>query len=249
MKKTVFKVCLIPFLCLSIFLGFASASYAAGPSLSLYPKTGYAVLNKDFSVDIMLDTGCEDTITTRAVFRFDPDKLQVIKAQHGELYCQYPEDEYTVDNVGGWVMLTGFCLDPYYNSGSSASLFGRITFRPKVEGTVTMDFEFDGSDKEWKSIVTDNGSPPQNVLTNTPVGGTYTVVSSIPSSSGLSGTTGTTGKLPGVGVFDSNFVLWGLVLVSLSVSVLLVDWGMKILKTQLKTRDERTVIIGRNGVK
>lgn len=246
MKKTVFKVCFILFFCVSVFSGFVRASYAAGPSLSLYPETGYAALNKDFSVDIMLDTGGEDTTTTRAVFRFDPDKLQVVEAQHGDLYCQYPEDEYTVDNEGGWVMLTGFCLDPYYNSGSSPGVFGRITFKPLIEGTVTMNFEFDGDDKEWKSIVKDNGSPPQNMLTNDPSGGTYTVVSSMPSSSG---TAGTTGKLPGVGIFDNNVVVWGLVLVSLAGSVLLVEWGIRILKTQLKTHDERTVIIRKNDVK
>lgn len=244
MRKTVFKVCFILFVCLSIFLGFANASHAAGPDLSLYPSTGYAVLNKDFSVDIMLDTGGEDTTTTHAVFRFDPDKLQVIKAQHGDLYCQYPEDEYTVDNTGGWIMLTGFCLDPYYNSGSSPGLFGRITFRPQVEGIVTMNFEFNGDDEEWKSIVKDNGSPPQCILTDTPTGGTYTVVSSVPDSSA-----GTSGKLPGVGIFDNNFAVWGLVLVSLSGSVLLIDWGLTILKSQSKTHDERTVIIGKNDVK
>lgn len=244
MIKTVLRVCFILFVCLSTFLGLANASHAAGPDLSLYPGTGYAVLNKDFSIDIMLDTGGEDTTTTRAVFRFDPDKLQVIKAQHGDLYCQYPEDEYTVDNTGGWVMLTGFCLEPYYNSGSSPGLFGRITFRPQVEGIVTMNFEFNGNDEEWKSIVKDNGSPPQNILTNIPDNGTYTVVSSVPDPSA-----GTSGDLPGVGIFDNNFVVWGLVLVSLSGSVLLIDWGLTILKSQFKTNDERTVIIGKNGIK
>lgn len=214
-----------------MLLGVAVTPAFAAVDVRLYPSSGYAVLTKDFAVDIMLNTDGNNTTTARAVIRFDPNKLQVTKAEHGDLYCQYPEDEYAVDNENGWIKITGFCLDPYYNSESSSGIFARFTFRPSVEGAVNLNFEFDGTDGEWKSYVKDTGSPPENILESRPQGGTYSVVSSIPSS-----TTDDSEKLPGVGLFENKFFFLGLGLCFLGVSILIVDFIVgKIKESKIKS--------------
>ncbi len=221
------------------FLGFivlSSSANAANPSLSLYPATGYALLGKNFTVDIMLDTGGEDTTTARAVFRFDPEKLRVTKAEYAELYCQYPEDEYTVDNTLGWVKLTGFCLDPYYNSGSTAGLFGRITFVPLVEDVITLDFVETYKDDEWESMIMDAGSPPQEILGLQVSNGSYTVVSQIDGGS-------TTEKLPGVGLWDDNKVVIGVIFVAGALVVLVGGSVAVSALRKKKSGGDRTVIV------
>lgn len=226
---------------LSVFVFLLVATsrpiFAAGPELSLYPDSGYAILNKDFSVDIMLDTGGEETNMTRAVFRFDPEKVTVVKAQHGDLYCGYPEEDYAVDNTDGWVMLTGFCQDPYYKSDSTPGLFGRITFRPLVEGEVEFTFEFEGEDDDWNSVIMKAGSPPENVLMTAPEGGKYTVVTSLPQDGGTS-----TGKLPGVGIFENKTLLLGISLFALSLLVLVIDVVVVLVKRNAQNAN-KTVII------
>ncbi|MDD3662209.1 MAG: hypothetical protein PHG63_04055 [Candidatus Dojkabacteria bacterium] len=221
-----------------IFLACIAGSdvRAAVPTVKLYPATGYAELGKNFSIDIMLDTGGQDTISTQAVFRFDPSKVRVTKAEYGDLYCQYPTDEYTVDNTLGWVKLTGFCLDPAYNSGSSPGLFGRITFIPLVTGTTTFRFEETGSDDEWISKLTNDGSPPQAISPVMYTGGTYTIVSSV-NSGGSSGQ----GSLPGVGLFDGKAAIYGGGLLACAGTVFVADTVIR--RIRRKFSDNPSVVI------
>ncbi len=221
-----------------------SSINAAGATLSLYPSSGYAVLNENFAVDIMLDTGGAETTSTQAVFRFDPDKIEVTKAQHGELYCDYPDDDYSVDNVDGWVKLTGFCLDPYYSSGSSEELFGRITFQPLVEGEVELEFVTTGTNEDWYSFVKDTGSPPEDILSSSS-DGRYTVVSEVPRdvSAGTTGTTSGTEKLPGVGLLDGGFWHIGAGLLVLAGIVMVGDVVIGNFRRKMELRSERTVVV------
>lgn len=235
--KIVFILC---GLILTAALGCSQVN-AAGPQISLYPNSGYAVLNKDFAVDIMIDTEGESTTETHVVLKFDQSKIQVTKAQQGDLYCQYPDDGYSVNNTQGTVQLSGFCLDPYYQTSSQAEIFGRITFEPLVEGEVKIDFEFDGTEDEWKTYVKNNGSPPQNILTDFPEGGTYTVVSQVPSGTSSSSSSGS--KLPGVGIFDNKLMIFGYALVGSGLLVLVGSYIFKKVRNFWSSRDERTVVV------
>lgn len=213
------------------------AAFAVGPSFNLYPSTGYALLGKEFATDIMLDTGSEDLTMARAVFRFNPAKVRVTKAEHGDLFCQYPEDEYTVDNSLGWVKLTGFCLDPYYNSLGTEGLFGRITFVPLVEGETTFKFVQSYEDDEWESTMKDAGSPPLAVTGIAFSGGTYTVVSSIDGAQPVDGT------LPGVGIFDDTRIVIGMAFVGAAGAILLGSYLFGSVRRRRKASGERTVVV------
>lgn len=175
--------------------------------MTLYPKTGYALIGAPFAVDVILDTGSEDVTEARAVFRFDPEKVQVTKAEYGELFCQYPEDEYAVDNDSGWIKLTGYCNDPYYNSDGVPGLFGRFTFEPKIEGTIGFSFVDDDDDDEWVSRIMDTSSPPQELPDVEFEGASYTLVAEITPNN--DGNEGKSGNLPSVGFFDRWVVIAG----------------------------------------
>ncbi|MBN1617990.1 hypothetical protein JW887_01445 [Candidatus Dojkabacteria bacterium] len=218
LKNAFIRSACVVFVVLS-FLVNPVSTYAASPTMRLYPPNGYAVLKQDFVIDILLNTNGEDTTMARAVFEFDASKLEVTKAEYGDLYCDYPEDEYTVDNDKGVVMITGFCLDPYYNSGDKEELFARVTFKPLVEGKVDLVFNFETSNDEWNSIVKNTGSPPQNVLSTKPAGGSYEIVSTVPTGKGTTSNT----DLPKAGIFDDKFVLIGGGLLLVGFVVLLVS--------------------------
>jgi hypothetical protein len=214
-----------------------AAARAAGPSFTLYPSTGYALIGENFAVDVMLDTGGENVTMARAVFRFDPTEVRVTKAEYGELFCQYPEDDYTVDNTLGWVKLTGFCLDPYYNSSGTPGLFGRFTFVPLVQGETTFTFVRDYTDEEWESALMNAGSPPQQLSGLSVSGGTYTAVASIDGAQPVDGT------LPGVGLFDDKRVLLGSGLFALGIAAV-VTWNAGSReKKQRAGKNDRTVVL------
>lgn len=230
-----FTACVL--FCLS-GLAISQRAYAASTSFSLYPSSGYAILNQDFAVDIMLDTGSRNTTTARAVLSFNPQQLRITKAEFGSLYCQYPDDEYSSDNTSGQIILTGFCLDPYYNSNSTPGLFGRVTFKPLIEGTAVINFVYSGSDVAGVSVIKDTGSPPINILTSRPSGGSYSVVTLVPS-----GTTPSQTRLPSVGLFDNKVLLIGGSLILSSVVLLCGTSIISAIKKANTHRDRRTVII------
>ncbi len=192
---------LIFFILLTVCLfAWCKPAYGAGASIRLYPNTGYASLGSEFSVDIMLDTAGEETNQTVVVLKYDPAKLEVTKAEYGDLYCDYPDDKSSIDNTEGILKITGFCQQPYKTNGE-AGLFARITFQSLVEGVTRVTFEYDGSDDEWMTSVMSVDSPPENILTVAPARGTYTVISKTSKPTGP--------KLPGVGLFDSKWVYVG----------------------------------------
>ncbi len=223
---------------LFFFLAFPNRILAASPEMSLYPSSGYALLGEDFTVDIMLDTRGEQTTKAKAVLRFNPDEIKVVKAEHADLYCQYPEDEYTVDNDEGWIVLTGFCLDPYYSTASQAELFGRFTFQPLKEGETEIEFVSNNSEDD-KTLVMDTGSPPQT-LDVVKSGGTYEIVSDVDPGDGNGDTP--SGKLPGVGILDTKLTWVGMGLIGLGGGLFVLSTvGLKIFKN-VAGKNKRTVI-------
>lgn len=224
-----------------LFIVSLCPARANAASMALYPERGYALLNKPFAVDIMLDTGGEDTTEARAVFKFDRTRVKVTKAEYADLFCQYPEDQYAVDNSAGWIKLTGYCNDPYYNSNGTPGLFGRFTFEPIMEGIVQFDFVDSYEDEDWISRILDTSSPPQELSGMSFSGGTYTVVSSVePVNNGDKN--GTKTKLPGVGILDDKRILLGATLIAAGAFVFVLDRVIR-RSGNRKNTQSRTVVV------
>ena len=147
--------------------------HASDPSFRFYPEGG-VVSNKDegFIVDVLIDSDGEDLTSARFTVTFDPSILEIKKAErNNSLFDQWPNDESTLDNENGVVMLTGFTQSgsaDLYTTDGDADVMARLTFDVLKEGEVTLDWEFTGSDDNFTTVMLVDGSPPQNVLDTKP---------------------------------------------------------------------------------
>jgi hypothetical protein len=133
---------------------------AKEPMLSIYPKGGN-VSGGTFKVDILLDSAGELLNSARFTIVFDPEYLQLTKAERNNvLFDQWPSDETTIDNEYGVVMLTGFTQSgsaALYKTGSTPDIMARLTF------------------KTFKTSLMKDGSPPINILDTEPDSATFTI--------------------------------------------------------------------------
>lgn len=166
---------------LTIF--FVSPVRAQSPSLSFYPESGIIKdVDEGFTVDVLLDSGEEELVKTRMVFTFDPSQIQITKAsRNNSLFQQWPDDESTLDNENGVVMLTGFTQSgsgQLYKTSEEADVLARIEFEIITDDTqaeIPLEWEFTGSDELFQSVLVADGSPPQNVLETRPTDGLYAI--------------------------------------------------------------------------
>lgn len=156
-------------------------SFASNPTFSLFPASGMVVdTTKGFSVDIRIDTDGEKSNSARFTLLFDPRYLQLTKAErNSSLFDQWPEDETSIDNQNGVVMLTGFTqsgeeTDTYVTNGEY-DIIARLTFKVIKEGSTTIDWEYDTDNGVFDTYIMRDGSPPTNMLMNKPASGTYQI--------------------------------------------------------------------------
>jgi hypothetical protein len=158
----------------------AQVVHASNPSFKFYPEGG-VVSNKDdgFIVDVLIDTDGEKLTSAKFTITFDPSILKIKKAErNNSLFDQWPNDESTLDNKNGVVMLTGFTQsgssDLYITEGD-ADVMARLTFDVLKEGEVTFDWKFTGSDENFTTVMLKEGSPPQNILNTKPKAVTFQI--------------------------------------------------------------------------
>lgn len=168
----------------SIFFLNISIVNAATPSFSIYPKGG-TVLNKNngFVVDILIDSGEEKLTSAKFTLLFDPQILQLKKAErNNSLFIQFPEDESTLDNENGVVLLTGFTQSgsgTLYQTSQKPDVFARLTFEVLKEGEAVLDWEYGGSSTVFNTSMYKEGSPPQNILSSRPESATFVIGNAI----------------------------------------------------------------------
>lgn len=152
---------------------------AVEPSFSFFPKGG-TVMNKEegFVVDILIDTAGEEIVSAKFTVTFDPEVLQLKKAErNNSLFAQFPEDESSIDNGNGVVMLSGFTqsgTEALYATGEKPDVLARLTFEVLEEGETVLDWEY-GEDAIFNTGMYKDGSPPQSILVGKPDSGTFII--------------------------------------------------------------------------
>jgi hypothetical protein len=160
-------------------LGNIYAQEESEPTFKLYPPGG-RVLNKDqgFVVDVLIDTAGREIISANFSLLFDPDVLQVKKAERNNtLFSQFPEDQASIDNNNGVIYLTGFTqsgTDSLYKTEENPDIFARITFQVLEVGETTLDWEY-GDNANFGTGIYVDGSPPQNILRSKPDSAIFTI--------------------------------------------------------------------------
>jgi hypothetical protein len=173
------------FLSLLLFLAlfFLSAPHlvsAAEPTFSFLPDGG-TVKNKEqgFVVDVLIDTAGEEIVSAKFTVLFDPEVLQIIKAErNNSLFSEFPEDESSIDNSNGVVMLSGFTQSgtgSTYTTGEKPDVLARLTFEVLQEGETTLDWEYTGQGDIFDTVMYKDGSPPQNILLTKPDAATFVI--------------------------------------------------------------------------
>jgi hypothetical protein len=159
--------------------GDVYAQEESEPTFKLYPPGG-RVLNKDqgFVVDVLIDTAGEEIISANFALLFDPEVLQVKKAErNNSLFSQFPDDQASIDNDNGVIYLSGFTqsgADTLYSTQGNPDVFARITFQVLETGETTLDWEY-GDNANFGTEIYGDGSPPQNVLRSKPNSATFTI--------------------------------------------------------------------------
>lgn len=154
--------------------------FASEPTFSFYPDGGN-VVNKEegFLVDILIDSGGKELTSARFVVTFDPAHLKLKKAERNNtLFEQWPNDESTIDNKKGVVMLTGFTQSgsgTLYKTDSKPDVMARLAFEIIKPGSTKLDWEFDNGDNLFQSVMLIDGSPPTNILKVKPESATFKI--------------------------------------------------------------------------
>lgn len=206
--STTFKTIITTVLVGILFFFSTGDVSAIGGSFTISPSKGSVKVGKTFTVDVLIDTESQSVLLARSVLTFNPDYLTVTKAEYNaSLFCSYEEGKQSIDNTNGVIVLEGFCQSgagQLYKTEGSADVFARVTFSAKKAGSAVIDWEYSGSDQEFKSVIMKDGSPASNILDVKPAKATFTL-SSTSSGSGNGGNTPATGF----------FVSWSLITVGI----------------------------------
>ncbi len=200
-KMRVKKFLTIVFSFLFFFFFSSSAILAIEPSFSFFPAGGIVVdKSKGFSVDILIDTAGQEAMSAKFVVLFDPTVLRLTKAERNStLFSQWPEEESSIDNDNGVVMLGGFTQSgtgsPYVTSGDP-DIMARLTFEVLKEKETSLDWEYNTNNGVFDTNIMKEGSPPTNILTKKP----YSVTFQIGGGSVLKPDVDT-------GIFDSKYLI------------------------------------------
>lgn len=209
--------------------------YAADSTFSLFPSKGTVTAGKNFTIDVMIDSSGNNVTQARMVILYDPKYLKVIEAEYNaSLFCTYPTDQQSVDNTNGVAMLSGFCqsgVSTLYKTSGGADVFARVIFQAKKKGSTKIEWNYNGKNQDYMSIIMKDGSPATNSLTAKPAGGVYTITAS-----GSTGVDPDEPEFPSTGIATS----WGVV----SVGAILIAVGWLYMKLGKKSQSKmRTVVL------
>lgn len=215
-----------------IFTSFSIASFAAEPSFSLSPGSGRVKSKSTFITDLLIDSNGKEVNFARAVISFDPEYVQVVKAErNASLFCAYPEDEQSIDNEQGLLMISGFCQSGSgtpYTTSDEADVLARITFKSLQSGNISLKWEYSGEDELFKTVIMKDGSPPQNILLLKPRDASFTAVASLSNNPVSPVPTPATGYSLSFGLVASGVALT-------TLGFVYVKWSDKGYKSKLRT--------------
>lgn len=111
----------------------------AGASLNLNPSAKTVMVNEEFSLKILVDTGGENIGGVGAKILFDPEKILATKIVSGEIMADYPAA--IIDNTSGKLTISGIAgsADDLF---SGADIFATVTFRAVAAGQTKISFAF-----------------------------------------------------------------------------------------------------------
>lgn len=220
-------------------IGFVAAlrAQAQDASFSIRPEEGYVKGDSEFIMDILINSGGQELTLARAVIVFDPEMVEITKVEkYDALFCNWPEENQSIDQENGVISIMGQCqsgADNLYSTSGEPDVYARISFLAESIGDVTFDWEWSGENQEFKSVLMQDGSPPQNILDSKPNSVTYEIleVADLPDDT------------PDTGFWDNDALIISLCAILISILVFVIGRGAIALNRISYERRVRTRVV------
>lgn len=181
------KLFLLPLVFL-VVLFFPSEAKAAA-SLSFSPAAKTVVINDSFNVDVILNTGGQQSDGADVIVRYDGNKLTLVSATLGDLYI----NKLTADtSTAGKVTFRATSSEDQSFTGTGT--FATMVFKAAAEGTANLYFDFtsgsttDSNVAYLGSDILGSTSNASYTITQSGTGGEASAAPSIPESGMVSPT-------------------------------------------------------------
>lgn len=159
--------------------------YAAGATLTLSPSQGTINKSCNYTTDILLDTGGNDTEGADVNLNFDPSVISVTNIVEGSVYPDYAAKSY--DNTAGTITISAISAikKPFNGTGKFATVHFTVSPTAVSQSTqLTFDFNSGNKSDTTDSNVVQTGTVVD--ILDSVVDGDYTVSSGPCSGSGPS---------------------------------------------------------------
>ncbi len=170
--------------CTLLLITSAIKVSALSPSFSFYPSSGVVQdAQEGFTVDVLIDSGGYELSQARAMIKFNPKVIKLVKAsKNSSLFDQWPLEESSTDNINGVVILTGMTQEdneggvPFYKTDTSPDVFFRLEFDVVTtqKEDIILSFEYSGQDQDFMSVLIDSDTQ-NNVLAVKPQSATFSL--------------------------------------------------------------------------
>lgn len=189
-------------------------------TMSFDPSTMGAVSGNQFSVNININTGSQQTSSADAMILFDSSILAIQSVSNGGFYSQFASNP--ISGTTNKYLISGFEVSPLtYKSGSG--VLATIVFQAKSNGTSPVSFECTpGSSADTNIALGTTAADIINCSALTPANYTVGPSGATPVTQNTSGNSATPSVLPRSGSTEVTFV-------ALGVGVILAVIGLAIL--------------------
>lgn len=160
--KNLLSVLISAYFALGLLVAPAVAQSVGKATLSFNPASGQVYLNQNFNVDVMVNTGGDESAGADVYVKFNTSALEFISGTYDTTFYKGSGSvgitSPTTANSTGTVYMAGLVPappegeSPVYVKGSGK--IATLTFRPKTLGQTTLSFRFDGLGETVDSNVT-----------------------------------------------------------------------------------------------
>jgi len=151
------KILVVLFLILGFFY-FSLPALAADATVYISPSSQTVGNNCAVPVDVMLDTGGDNSSGADIIINYDPNKLSVNSLQEAALYYDYLTVEDVPDQGKIVIQAVNKANEYFMTTAGIAEKYATINFQTKGLGTANITFKFNGvGDTTDTNITGDDG--------------------------------------------------------------------------------------------
>jgi hypothetical protein len=143
------------------FFIFANSGTVYAAALEFSKTQVSASLGEELDVDVTIDTQSKAVAGADAVILYNPQYIEVVSVDPGDVFADYPARFY--DNTNGKIMVSGI-VSSKHNLYRGRGVMARIRFRTKAMGASQITFQYTPGDTTDSNVA--SMSEPGDILTS-----------------------------------------------------------------------------------